>query len=105
MSNIKTTQDSLELKLINPIYKVKIIKDNVGNSVEKEQFVKELRVKRWFKKDAITSVENYITSRNTVSSKRCIVYDKYCGKHFIAEHTLDEIIEITSINSYKKIGF
>lgn len=102
--------EGIELLMITPVYKSKIKEvnvDGVKTAVEQQVLAKELRTKKWIRKDAITSVENYLTSRSTVSKTRSVIFDKYSGKYFATAHSTDNIIEVlTHVDSYSpKIGF
>lgn len=101
--HIRTTNDAMELTLVHSVYKIKKVKTDT-EVVEKSVFVKELRIKKWFKKDSITSVQEYVTGKNTISKTRCVVFDKYSAQMYAVEHTSDQIIHLTS-GLHNQIGF
>lgn len=81
--------------IISPIYKTKFVSSVIGlqkTRVEKSILVKELRLKKWMRKDGITSVEEYITTKNTIAKDRAIIFDKYTNKHYAVNHIPSEII-------------
>jgi hypothetical protein len=107
---ILCTQDSLRLEIVHSVYKNTVTYEQLPDGelypTKKEILVKQMRVKKWFKKEAITSVEEYITARNTVAKSRCIVYDKYSCKFYATFHKLDDVIKSIEPHSHKnQIGF
>ncbi len=115
---IKTIQDLIELKIVNPIYKVVLqpVKDNRGRFVrddlkriikeEKQKFVKDLLIPHHFLKEGITSYGKTITSKNELAKKRSIVYDKYSARYYTVAHTTEEIHEALYKDEERvKIGF
>lgn len=108
-TKIRSTTDSIELKVVYPVYRTKLIKAKGSEDtfIEKSIIIKELRVKKWFKKDAITSIEDYVTSKNTISKLRSIVFDKYSGRFYPVFHPPEDIMIFTAIpNQFQQqIGF
>jgi len=100
---IKHDNNGYTLMLIQRIYKTKRYKED-EQEYEEHIFVKEVRVKRWFCKDSITAVEEYIGRNNKPAKNRCIIYDKYTGKDFPVAHSMEQIIEMFDIKM-KKIGY
>jgi len=83
-------------------YKVKT-EDGV-QEVEDDVYVKEIYVKKWFIRDSITSIEQYIGRNNKPAKTRCIVFDKYTGKHYPVAHAMDDVTELFNIRR-KNIGY
>jgi len=107
---ILSSGDSIRLEVVHSVYKNKIEYEQLPGGEEyplqKEKLIKQIRVKKWFKKEAITSVEEYVTAKNTIARNRCIVFDKYSGKFYATYHRPDEVIENIEPQPYKnQIGF
>lgn len=115
---IKITEDSIELKIVNPVYKIILqpVKDNRGRFVrdelkriikeEKQKFVKDLLVPHNFLIEGITSYGKTITSKNELAKKRSIVYDKYSARYYTVAHTTEEIHDALRKNPQRSpIGF
>jgi hypothetical protein len=87
--------DSIKLSLIHPIYKTTVVYtvDEGGNTVEvkHEKFIKEISVKKWFRKDSIDTVEEYVTSKNKVAKNRSIIHDSSSGTFYQTYHNPDEL--------------
>lgn len=107
---IESYGDSVRLDLVHSIYKTTVEYEKLPEGelypTQKEKLVKQIRVKKWFKKEGITSVEEYVTIKNHVSKKRSIVFDKYSGKFYATFHHPDEILSSIEIPTHKSpIGF
>lgn len=107
---IETTGDSIRLEIVHSVYKSKVEYEILSEGEvfpnKKEVLKKQMRVKKWFKKECISSVEEYVTSKNKVARKRSIVFDKYSGKFYATFHSPEEIINKIEHNSCKSpIGF
>jgi hypothetical protein len=107
---IKSTKDSVQLEVVHSVYKNTVKYEQMPEGdlypVKKETFQKQIRVKKWFKKEAITSVEEYVTIKNKIAKRRCIVFDKYSGKFYATFHNLEEVFKSIEVQSYKnQIGF
>lgn len=94
---IKVEQDDIRLKLVHPIYK----------TVEDKQiFIKELRVKRWFKKQDISSIQDLVTNKNTISKTRCLIFDKQTQQFYVVFHSVKQVREaLNPIPTKNQIGF
>ncbi len=106
-NKIVCTGDAMELFMVTPIYKtkIKVVKiDGVKTNVESQVLVKELHTKKWIRKDAITSVEDYVTSKSVISKTRSVIFDKYSGKYFATAHSTDNIIEVLTNVKVREIG-
>ena len=96
MSNkIIEHNDTVQLSLIHPIYKsvsVSAVDEN-GNSLvmKKDKLVKQIAIKKWFRKDAIDSVEEYVTTKNTIAKNRCIIHDAMSNSYYQTFHNPDEL--------------
>lgn len=107
---IRTTSDSVQLEVVHSVYKFKVEYEQMPEGDlfpnRKEVLHKQIRVKKWFKKEAITSVEEYVTVKNTIAKSRSIVFDKYSGKFYATFHNPEEVIKCIEPQSYKnQIGF
>jgi hypothetical protein len=107
---IQSHGDSVRLEVVHSVYKTKVHYEKMeGGDLFPEQrdvLVKQIRVKKWFKKEAITSVEEYVTVKNTIAKSRSIVFDKYSGKFYATFHGTQEVINHIEPQSYKnQIGF
>lgn len=107
---IRCTNDAVCLDVVHSVYKTKLEYETMPGGEEfpskKEVLHKQLRVKKWFKKEGITSVEEYVTSRNTISNHRSIVFDKYSGRFYATYHNAEEVMRSIETQPYKnQIGF
>ena len=108
--DIIATEDYLHLYLITPIYEVRTRSVNIDGVKSNEQYqklVKELRTRKWIKKDAIVSVDDYVTSKHEISKNRSIIFDKYSNKFYATNHSTEEVIECLNQKTFNKpkIGF
>jgi hypothetical protein len=71
----------------------------------KEVLVKQIKVKKWFKKECISSIEQYVNSKNKISKKRSVVFDKYSGRFYATFHSPQEVIRAISYPMNNPIGF
>jgi hypothetical protein len=60
---------------------------------KKEILQKEITVQKWFRRDSIVSVEEYVTVQNKIAKNRSIVTDKYTGRSYATFHSPDEIMK------------
>jgi hypothetical protein len=107
-NNITTTEDSVHLYLITPIYEMRnrvVLNGDVKVKEPYQKLVKELRTRKWIKKDAIVSVDDYVNSKHQVSKNRSIIFDKYSNKFYAADHSIDEVVDSLNKGSNPKIGF
>lgn len=107
---IHTTNESVRLDIVHSVYKNTVKYEQLPEGemfpVKKETLHKQIRVKKWFKKEAITSVEEYVTSRNRIAKSRSVVFDKYSQKFYATFHNAEEVIRSIEPQSYQnKIGF
>lgn len=101
---MRTNNQEVELKVVVPIYKVKkIYNEQTNNYHEEESFHKELIVRKWIKKDAISSYGETLTTKNTIAKSRCIIFDKYSSRDYIVKHSVDELREV--LNGGNHIGY
>lgn len=102
--------DTIELNVVHSIYKTKTIYQKMeGGELfpeRKEVLIKQIKVKKWFKKECISSVEEYVNSKNQVSRKRSVVFDKYSGRFYATFHSPQEVMQnISSSPMTTPIGF
>lgn len=106
---IRVDQDDISLLLVHSIYKTKFINrktpDGKYEVLEKQVLVKELRVNRWFRKDGIISIQEYVTSRNTIAKKRCLIYDKYSNQYYLVSHSMEQVRKAIKYIPKNQIGF
>jgi hypothetical protein len=106
---IVSVQDNIKLSIVHSVtkQKVKLVKTEDGTSYPSAQEVnvKQLHVQKWFKKDGITSVEEYVTAKNTIAKSRCIVFDKYSGRFYATFHSAKDVIESISYVKTNPIGY
>lgn len=76
---IQLTRDNIRLSLVHQVYR-------------KETLQKEITVQKWFKRDGIVSVEEYVTVENKIAKSRSIVTDKYTGRSYATFHSPEEIV-------------
>ena len=97
----------IELVIAHPVYKTETVYEKHGDDEfpeEKEVLVKEIKVRKWFHVESITSIEEYVTKNNRVSKKRSIIFDKYSSRFYVTWHPTDEIMSL--VNKPKQpIGF
>ena len=103
---IETRDDKVQLYIVTPLYKNLPNCPSQGdiNVAPQQVFDKNISVRKWMNKDAITSVDEYINDNNTISKTKSIIYDKYSAKFFITNHSVDDVMDNIS-RSVKKIGF
>lgn len=102
--------DSIQLEVVHSIYKTKTIYQKMeGGDLypeRKEVLVKQIKVKKWFKKECISSIEEYVNSKNQISKKRSVVFDKFSGRFYATYHSPQEILQAISSNPMNNtIGF
>lgn len=102
--------DSIQLEVVHSIYKTKTIYQKMeGGDLypeRKEVLVKQIKVKKWFKKECISSIEEYVNSKNKISKKRSVVFDKYSGRFYATYHSPQEVLQaISSTPMTNPIGF
>lgn len=110
MKRIVSTVESVRLDVVHSVYKTKLEYEQMPEGElfpnKREVLHKQIRVKKWFKKEGITSVEEYVTARNTVSKSRSIVFDKYSGRFYATFHHPEEVMRSIETQPYKnQIGF
>lgn len=102
--------DAVSLNVVHSVYKTKTIYQKMeGGELfpeRKEVLVKQIKVKKWFVKESISSIEEYVNSKNQVSRKRSVVFDKYSGRFYATYHSPEEVLHAISTNPVKNpIGF
>lgn len=107
---IEVRGENIRLDVVHPVYKTKVEYEKMPDGElypnQKEKLVKEIRVKKWFRKEALVSVEEYVTKKNTIAKNRCIVFDKYSSRFYAVQHNPEDVINHLTIPFYKnQIGF
>jgi hypothetical protein len=110
MSVISSTSDTVCLEIVHSVYKQKVEYEQMPEGdlfpQKKEVLKKQIRVKKWFKKECISSVEEYVTNKNTIAKNRSIVFDKYSQRFYATYHNPEEILRNIQPEPYKnQIGF
>ena len=73
---------------------------------KKEVLVKQIKVKKWFKKECISSIEEYVNSKNKISKHRSVVFDKFSGRFYATFHSPQEVLQaISKTPMNNPIGF
>lgn len=105
---VKSDGTRIELSVVHNIYESEIVKvknpDKTHDYEKREKLVKQLHVRKWFSKEGITSVEEYVTNDHRISKSRSIVFDKYTSRFYATWHNPSEIMEHLSPVS-KSVGF
>lgn len=104
---IKSTPDSIELTLIQSVYK-RVYRSKEGMDPEEDLVLeKQVKVLKRFERTSIGSVEQCLTAHNKVSKTKCIVYDKFSGKFYEVAHSYEEVNFVVFGNeqSPNPIGF
>lgn len=107
---IENVQDSICLSVVHSVVKHKTVYQKLSGGEEypeqKEVLVKQIHVRKWFRKDGITSVEEYVTSKNRVARTRSVVFDKYSGRFYQTFHSAADVMNsIHSSAPNTPIGF
>lgn len=99
---------SLELTILHDVYKTKTVYVKLPGGDEypeqKQVFVKTLKVKKWFLKEAIVSIEQYVTKRHSIGKSRSIIFDKFSGRSYTVLHTPQDILHMIT-QPTNPIGF
>lgn len=108
LRKVKSDNTRIELSVVHSVYETrkKKIKNPQGyvEVVPEEKMVKQIYVRKWFVKEAITSVEEYVTNNNAISNNRSIVFDKYSGRFYATFHGADEVMKHLAPQS-AEVGF
>lgn len=106
---IRSVQDNVCLSIVHSVTKQKTVYQKLsgGESFpeQKEVLIKQLHVNKWFKKDGITSVEEYVTAKNTIAKNRSIVFDKYSGRFYATYHSANDVMTSITGPNVNQIGF
>lgn len=107
---IRSTAESIQLDVVHSVYKDKVEYQKLAEGeiypTKREVLQKQMRVKKWFKKEAISSVEEYVTTKHTIAKNRCIVYDKYSARFYATYHNAEDVMRHIDPIPYKnQIGF
>ncbi len=102
--------DSIVLSVVHSVYKTKTIYQKMeGGDLfpeKKEVLVKQIKVKKWFRKECISSIEEYVNSKNKISKKRSVIFDKFAGRFYATFHSPQDVLKAISATPIKNpIGF
>lgn len=98
----------IEVRVVHEVYQTRkefITVDGKQQVIEKRKLVKELFPIKSIFKDAITSVDEAITLKNTISKTRAIIFDKYSQTFYLIDHSAASIRELLAHKPKTKIGF
>ena len=103
-------EETIALYVVHSIYKTKTIYQKIeGGELfpeKKEVLVKQIKVKKWFKKECISSIEEYVNSKNKISKHRSVVFDKFSGRFYATFHSPQDVLsQISSTPMNNPIGF
>lgn len=103
-------EETIALDVVHSIYKTKTIYQKIeGGELypeKKEVLVKQIKVKKWFKKDCISSIEEYVNSKNKISKHRSVVFDKFSGRYYATFHSPQEVLrQMSTTPMNNPIGF
>lgn len=107
LRKVKSDQNRIELSVVHSVYETKNKKVKTPQGIEvipEEKMTKQLHVRKWFVKEGITSVEEYVTADHRVSRNRSIVFDKYSGRFYATFHGADEVMKHLSPKG-PEVGF
>lgn len=105
MSKIKTEGNYIQVKIINQLVKTKLVKNSDPAEYE-EVIFKELFTKKWFRRDGITTIEEYITTKKTIAKTRSTIFDTFTGRLYVVNHTIEEVEEAVILKPItNKIGY
>lgn len=108
---IKTSKSGKKicLLLVNPIYKkaayLSKTPDGKFIRMEKDKLHKETQVLKWIDRDAIISVEEYVTKKGTIAKSRSIIFDKYSNRFYATWHSVNDIIDALEERKEGFVGF
>jgi len=106
---ITSAQDSICLSIVHSVTKQKTVYQKLSGGEDypeqKEVLVKQLHVRKWFRKEGITSVEEYVTAKNTIAKNRSIVFDKYSGRFYATYHSASDVMNSILPANTNQIGF
>ena len=97
----------IELIIVHPIYKTKTVYEKHGEDEfpeEKQVLVKEIKIRKWFHKEAITSIEEYVGRNNRVLKTRAMIFDRFSSRFYITWHSIDELLQLIE-KPKQPIGF
>lgn len=102
--------DCILLDVVHSIYKSKTVYQKMeGGDLypeKKEILLKQIKVKKWFRKECISSVEQYVTSKNKIAKNRSVIFDKFSGRFYATYHSPEDIIRnISATPITQPIGF
>lgn len=88
--------ETIQLSVVHSVYKNKVVYQKLeGGELypeKKEVLVKQIKVRKWFRKEAIVSVEEYVNSKNKICPKRSVIFDKFSGRFYATYHSPTEVL-------------
>ena len=108
MNNSDWSGDMIEFQLINSVLKDKQVTKTV-DGVKTKVFIKvidkEFNSRKLILRNAITSVEEYVSQDQVINHDRAVIYDKYTSEHYCVNHSVEDIKTRLLNKSTNKIGF
>lgn len=100
----------IELSIVHPIYKTKTVYQKMQSGEiypeEKQVLVKQIAVKKWINKNAIGSIEEKVTAKNTIAKERSIIFDRFSQRYYETFHNPQHLIQTLNTTPMKnQIGF
>lgn len=86
----------IELIIVHPVYRTETVYEKRGEDEfpeEKQVLVKEIKIRKWFHREAITSVEEYVNEKNRVCRSRSMIYDRFSSRFYITWHSVEELLQ------------
>lgn len=102
--------DTIQVQVVHSVYKTRIVYQRLEDGElyheKKEIVAKQIKVKKWFRKECISSVEQYVTSKNKIAKNRSVIFDKFSGRFYATFHSPEDILyNISSSSTSKPIGY
>lgn len=112
----KTNDNQIEFFVIEPVFKtltrnLKINGKNVRGSdgikirEERDQFIKEVYLRKWMDKRDVSIYGQFIGSKGEINKSRSEIYNKSVGKFYTVAHNIEEIKQVLQSETRKGVGF
>lgn len=92
---VKSNHHYIEVSLVHTIFK---------EPADEGIIKKQLHARKWFAKEAIISVEEYVTYDQKIAKSRSLVFDKYSSRFYMTYHSPDEILQHLNMHN-NPLGF
>ncbi len=112
----RTSYNQVEFFVVEPVFKTlrrdlkingKFVKDSYGNKVkeEKDEFIKEIYLRKWMDKRDISMYGQFIGSKGEINKSRSEIYNKSVGKFYVVAHNVEEIKQVLQSEIRTGVGF